>query len=103
MGAATRTRERDPMLDHLHTDTDFDLPAADPSLLEELAVTGFRPFEEHDDPRPLPNADRLTDCLGHAMRQIEMAFADTRLEDDLEDVLWGFVNVFHRRACTLSQ
>ena len=73
------------MLDHLHADAADDLPAADPSLLEELAVIGFRPFEEHDDPRPLPNADTLTECLAQAMRQIEMAFADTRLEDDLED------------------
>ncbi|KOX43852.1 hypothetical protein ADL19_26760 [Streptomyces purpurogeneiscleroticus] len=91
------------MLDHLHADADDDLPAADPSLLEELAVTGFRPFEEHDDPRPLPNADTLTECLAQAMRQIEMAFADTRLEDDLEDVLWGFVNVFHRRVEAIAR
>ena len=40
------------MLDHLSHDRDEDLPA-DPTLLEELAVTGYRPFEEHDDPRPL--------------------------------------------------
>lgn len=91
------------MLDHLDADADLDLPAADPSLLEELALTGFRPFEDHDDPRPLPDAGRIGACLGHAMRQIEIAFSDSRLEDDIEDVLWGFVNVFHRRVETLAR
>ena len=45
------------MLDHQTHDLDDDLPA-DPSLLEELALTGYRPFEEHDDPRPRTSTDR---------------------------------------------
>ncbi|WP_066922478.1 DUF2493 domain-containing protein [Methylobacterium sp. CCH5-D2] len=85
------------MLDHLSHDLDEDLPA-DPSLLEELAVTGYRPFEEHDDPRPLPGQGAMDGALRQAMSALEQAFAGTRLEDDLEDVLWGFVNVFHRRV-----
>jgi hypothetical protein len=85
------------MLDHQTHDLDDDLPA-DPSLLEELALTGYRPFEEHDDPRPLPNKPALDGALSQAMSALEQAFAGTRLEDDLEDVLWGVVNVFHRRA-----
>ncbi|MDG9423055.1 hypothetical protein OLF92_11265, partial [Streptococcus pneumoniae] len=75
-----------------------DLPTADATLLEELAVTGYRPFEEHDDPRPLPAKRAMDQGLQVAMSALEQAFADTRLEDDLEDVLWGFVNVFHRRV-----
>ncbi|WP_197093160.1 DUF2493 domain-containing protein [Methylobacterium aquaticum] len=85
------------MLDHLTHDLDEDLQP-DPTLLEELAVTGYRPFEEHDDPRPLPGAFQMDGALNVAMSSLEQAFADTRLEDDLEDVLWGFVNVFHRRV-----
>ncbi|MDP4025756.1 DUF2493 domain-containing protein [Methylobacterium sp. NEAU 140] len=85
------------MLDHLSHDRDEDLPA-DPTLLEELAVTGYRPFEEHDDPRPLPDKRAMDEALRQAMAELERAFAGTRLEDDLEDVLWGFVNVFHRRV-----
>ncbi|WP_430912247.1 DUF2493 domain-containing protein [Methylobacterium sp. sgz302541] len=76
---------------------DEDLPA-DPSLLEELAVTGYRPFEEHDDPRPLPTKRVMDGALRVAMAELEQAFTGTRLEDDLEDVLWGFVNVLHRRV-----
>ncbi len=41
------------MLDHLTHDLDEDLPA-DPTLLEEISATGYRPFEEHDDPGPYP-------------------------------------------------
>lgn len=86
------------MLDHAIHDLDADLPTADATLLEELAVTGYRPFEEHDDPRPLPAKRAMDQGLQVAMSALEQAFADTRLEDDLEDVLWGFVNVFHRRV-----
>ncbi|MGF3024133.1 DUF2493 domain-containing protein [Methylobacterium aquaticum] len=85
------------MLDHLTRNLDEDLQP-DPTLLEELAVTGYRPFEEHDDPRPLPHAGKLDHALHIAMSALEDTFAGTRLEDDLEDVLWGVVNVFHRRA-----
>ncbi len=86
------------MLDHAIHDLDADLPTADATLLEELAVTGYRPFEEHDDPRPLPAKRAMDQGLQVAMSALEQAFADTRLEDDIEDVLWGFVNVFHRRV-----
>ncbi|MGN7126816.1 DUF2493 domain-containing protein [Methylorubrum thiocyanatum] len=85
------------MLDHLTHDLDEDLPA-DPTLLKELALTGYRPFEEHDDPRPLPAKRAMDGALNVAISALEGAFAGTRLEDDLEDVLWGFVNVFHRRV-----
>ncbi|WP_288586053.1 DUF2493 domain-containing protein [uncultured Methylobacterium sp.] len=90
------------MLDHLSHDLDADLPA-DPTLLEELALTGYRPFEEHNDPRPLPGKHALDGALRVAIASIEEAFAGTRLEDDLEDVLWGFVNVFHRRVETIER
>ncbi|WP_207184020.1 DUF2493 domain-containing protein [Methylobacterium indicum] len=85
------------MLDHLTRDLDDDMQP-DPTLLEELAVTGYRPFEEHDDPRPLPGAFLMDSALNVAMSALEDGFVNTRLEDDLEDVLWGFVNVFHRRV-----
>lgn len=90
------------MLDHHPADHDEDLPA-DPSLLEELALTGYRPFEEHDDPRPLPASGALDGALRTAMAELERALSGTRLEDDIEDVLWGFVNVFHRRVEGLAR
>ncbi|SEP49509.1 Protein of unknown function [Methylobacterium sp. ap11] len=90
------------MLDHLSHDLDDDMQP-DPTLLEELAVTGYRPFEEHDDPRPLPGAFQMDGALNVAMSALEQAFGGTRLEDDLEDVLWGLVNVFHRRVETIER
>ncbi|HEX3861107.1 MAG TPA: DUF2493 domain-containing protein [Stellaceae bacterium] len=67
-------------------------------LLDELALFGYRPGQNEPDPRPLPEPDT-------ARAQIE-ALADaftglvgaTRLEDDLRDLLWSFVHIFHRKT-----
>ncbi len=70
----------------------------DDTLLHELTSHGYRPFEEHDDPRPLPCGPALEEAMTGAMNALADAFTETRLEDDAGDVLWGFVNLFQRRA-----
>lgn len=79
--------------DHL-TDT-----AASPTahLLEELALYGHRPFDDEADPRPLPEQVKLQGALADIFDALIATLSDTRLEPDLEAMLWSVVNIFHRR------
>jgi hypothetical protein len=65
-------------------------------VLQELQLYGYRPFEDEPDPRPLPEAQTLVGSIFDTFDALAAAFADTRLEPDLEDLLWSTVNVFHR-------
>jgi hypothetical protein len=72
-------------------------------LLEELAMFGYRPHANEPDPRPLPAADRVSQEIGNAFEALTALMADTRLEDDLDDVLWSLVNIFHRKIVGLDR
>jgi hypothetical protein len=65
-------------------------------VLHELQLYGYRPFEDELDPRPLPEARTLVGAVFDTFDALAAALQDTRLEPDLEDLLWGTVNVFHR-------
>ncbi|WP_051080426.1 DUF2493 domain-containing protein [Methylocystis rosea] len=67
-------------------------------LLDELALHGYRPFDDEPDPRPLPSSDLGEMALEAAVESLSSLFLNTRLETDLPDLLWSFVNVFHRKA-----
>jgi hypothetical protein len=79
--------------------------AASPTalLLDELALFGYRPHADEPDPRPLPTADQTTQEIGNAFEALSALMADTRLEDDLGDVLWNLVNIFHRKIAGLDR
>lgn len=66
-------------------------------LLDELALYSYRPGQDEPDPRPLPEADRVRAELGAIVDSFAAMLSDTRLEDDLADLLWSFVNLFHRK------
>jgi hypothetical protein len=66
-------------------------------LLDELALYGHRPHGEEPDPRPLPEPPRLQGALADVFDALVATLSDTRLEPDLEGLLWSIVNVFHRR------
>jgi hypothetical protein len=72
-------------------------------LLDELALFGHRPGQNEPDPRPLPEADRVTGELDAMIDSLAAMLADTRLEDDLDDLLWALVNIFHRRIDRLER
>jgi len=74
--------------------------AASPTahLLDELALYGYRPGSDEPDPRPLPDADTAQGHLDAIADAFSGLFTNTRLEDDLGDVLWGLVNLFHRKV-----
>jgi len=67
-------------------------------LLDELALHGYRPFDDEPDPRPLPSSDTASAALEAAVESLSSLFLNTRLEEDLPDLLWSFVNLFHRKA-----
>ena len=66
-------------------------------LLDELALYGHRPGQDEPDPRPLPEADMVRAEIGAIVEGFAAMLTGTRLEDDLDDLLWSFVNLFHRK------
>jgi len=66
-------------------------------LLDELALSGYRPGGDEPDPRPLPEPEIAKAQLAAAFDAFGTMLADTRLEDDLPDLLWALVNLFHRK------
>ncbi|WP_274630806.1 DUF2493 domain-containing protein [Arvimicrobium flavum] len=65
------------------------------AALSELQLYGFRPHDEPD-PRPMPDADHAQAAIIDIFDALVSTFTDTRLEPDLEDLLWSAVNLFHR-------
>jgi hypothetical protein len=82
----------------------IDLPDDEPEhqdsalshLLQELELYGRRPFDDELDPRPLPEGRLVEAAAADTFDAMAACLGDTRLESDLEDLLWGFTNVFHR-------
>lgn len=67
-------------------------------ILQELALYAYRPFSDEADPRPLPEGHLVTGAVVDMYDAMMAALQDTRIEPDLEDLLWGMTNVFHRAA-----
>jgi hypothetical protein len=84
--------------------TDRDDPDFEPAhtlsstdhLLTELQLYGHRPFQDEPDPRPLPEANAIVGAVADIFDALIATLRDTRLEPDLEDLLWSTVNLFHR-------
>ncbi|MBX3525828.1 MAG: DUF2493 domain-containing protein [Rhodoblastus sp.] len=64
--------------------------------LDELQLYGYRPFQEEPDPRPLPLEAQIVGAVSDIFDALVVALSDTRLEPDLENLLWSTVNLFHR-------
>ncbi len=82
-------------------DTDFELSHTSSStdhLLSELQLYGHRPFQDEPDPRPLPEANAIGGAVADIFDALIATLRDTRLEPDLESLLWSTVNLFHRAA-----
>jgi hypothetical protein len=67
-------------------------------VILELQMYGHRPHQDEPDPRPLPDEAAVSAALGSIFDTLAGSFADTRLEPDLENLLWSMVNLFHRAA-----
>ena len=72
-------------------------------VLNELQLYGFRPFQDEPDPRPLPDARSLGGAIADMFDALVASLSDTRMEPDLEDLLWSTVNLFHRAAARIER
>lgn len=79
-----------------HDDDETGPPSATAHLLDELATHGYRPFDDEPDPRPLPEARMAAGAIADMFDAMVATFEDTRLEPDLESLLWAIGNIFHR-------
>src|SRR5216684_2500381 len=71
-------------------------------LLDELALYGHKPGRDEADPRPLPEAEAVRAGLAAIVDDFAALLTNTRLEDDLEDLLWSFANIFHRKIARVE-
>src|SRR6202049_2141322 len=67
-------------------------------ILTELQLHGYRPFQDEPDPRPLPEARTVTSAVADIFDALTATLSETRLEPDLDDLLWSTVNLFHRAS-----
>ncbi|HXG81701.1 DUF2493 domain-containing protein [Sinorhizobium meliloti] len=65
-------------------------------VLTELQLYGYRPFQDEPDPRPLPEGRMVAGAVADIFDALITTLEDTRLEPDLDDLLWSAVNLFHR-------
>jgi hypothetical protein len=89
-----------------YDDTSFEPPhASSPTghVLAELQLYGHRPFQDEPDPRPLPDAQTVAVSAADIFDALVVALGDTRLEPDLEELLWSTVNIFHRTVSRIER
>jgi hypothetical protein len=89
-----------------HDHTGFEPPhTSSPTdhLLVELQLYGHRPFQDEPDPRPLPEAQAVAGAVADIFDALIATLHDTRLEADLDDLLWSAVNLFHRAVSRIER
>jgi hypothetical protein len=82
-----------------HNESDHELPQASSPIdhvLTELQLHGYRPFQDEPDPRPLPESRLVAAAVADIFDALIASLSETRLEPDLEDLLWSTVNLFYR-------
>jgi hypothetical protein len=97
MGAADPAKDLTMTTDH--DDTEFEPPHSSSQtdhVLNELQLYGYRPFQDEPDPRQLPEGNAVAGAVADIIDALVSTLTDTRLEPDLEDLLWSTVNLFHR-------
>ena len=72
-------------------------------VLAELQLYGHRPFQDEPDPRPLPQAQTIAGAVADIFGALVATLGDTRLEPDLEELLWSTVNLFHRAIARIER
>ena len=60
--------------------------------LQELQLYGTRAFQDEVDLRPMPEPERLIDAVSDIFDALAATLGDTRMEPELEELLWGQVN-----------
>jgi hypothetical protein len=73
------------------------------AVLDQLELHGYQPSAGEPDPRPMPDADRIAAAIAGAFDALTAAFLDTRLEPDLDDLLWRLTDLFHRKVAQVQR
>jgi hypothetical protein len=85
----------------MHDDTAWDATEtfASPTAeaLTAMRLFGHPPFADEPERRPLPAPETLEAAVSALFAVLPESLTDTRLEDDLSELLWALVNLFHRR------
>jgi YspA, cpYpsA-related SLOG family len=72
-------------------------------VIGELQLFGYRPDDDEPDPRPLPEGKAITGAVADIFDALIATLGDTRLEPDLDDLLWSTVNLFHRAVARIER
>ncbi|BEV44500.1 hypothetical protein AFEL58S_01349 [Afipia felis] len=72
-------------------------------VLTELQLYGWRPFTDEADPRPLPEGNAVAGAVADIFDALIVTLGDTRLEPDLDELLWSTVNLFHRATSRVER
>ncbi|RWR25895.1 DUF2493 domain-containing protein [Sinirhodobacter populi] len=71
--------------------------------IAELQLYGWRPGQDEPDPRPMPEGESVAQAVADIFDAMVATLGDTRLEPDLEELLWGIGNLFHRAAARVER
>ena len=71
--------------------------------ITELQLHGYRPFQDEPDPRPLPEVRLIAGAVADIFDALIVSLRDTRLEPDLDDLLWSTVHLFHRATARIER
>ena len=71
--------------------------------LQELQLWGTRAFDDEPDLRPMPEPETLMTAVADIFDALVATLQGTRMEGDLEEILWGQVNLFHRAAARVER
>jgi hypothetical protein len=85
--------------------TDQNDTASSPTghAITELQLHGYRPFQDEPDPRPLPEVRLIAGAVADIFDALIVSLRDTRLEPDLDDLLWSTVHLFHRATARVER
>ena len=72
-------------------------------ILTELQLYGYRPFQDEPDPRPLPEGNTCARAVAATADALIVPPGPPRLEPDLDELLWGTVNLFHRATARIER
>jgi len=85
------------------TDHDDTASSATDHAIAELQLHGHRPFQDEPDPRPLPEGRLIGGAIADIFDALIVSLRDTRLEPDLDDLLWSTVHLFHRATARIER
>jgi len=85
------------------TDHDDTASSATDHAITELQLHGYRPFQDEPDSRPLPEGRLIAGAVADIFDALIVSLRDTRLEPDLDDLLWSTVHLFHRATARIER